>query len=123
MLCAKTNPAGFNPPLSLTTMTDQEAVQWINKNAPAEMRWWIHDRLRYLQPCLPTMPTEPTNAERLPGEYLATYRRAMKALHDVIDAIHAMPAPAPEPEGVTWGSVADIDRIASDLESVTRYTR
>jgi hypothetical protein len=29
-------------------MNDQEAVQWINENAPAEMRWWIHDRLRYL---------------------------------------------------------------------------
>jgi hypothetical protein len=29
-------------------MNDQEAVQWINKNAPTEMRWWIHDRLRHL---------------------------------------------------------------------------
>jgi methionyl-tRNA synthetase len=29
-------------------MNDHEAVQWINENAPAEMRWWIHDRLRYL---------------------------------------------------------------------------
>jgi len=67
------------------------------------------------------MKTEPTNAERLPGEYLACYRRAMKALHDVIDAINAMPIP--ESESVTWGSVADIARIANDLEAVTRYTR
>jgi hypothetical protein len=67
------------------------------------------------------MKTEPTNAERLPGEYLATYTRAMKALHDVIDAIHHMPAP--ESACVTWGSVADMDRIATDLEAVTRYTR
>ena len=67
------------------------------------------------------MKTEPTNAERLPGEYLACYTRAMKALHDVIDAIHAMPAP--ESESVTWGSVADMERIAQDLESVTRYAR
>ena len=67
------------------------------------------------------MPTEPTNAERLPGEYLAAYRRAMDALHDVIDTINGMPVP--ESESVTWGSVADMDRIANDLEAVTRYTR
>ena len=67
------------------------------------------------------MKTEPNNAERLPGEYLAAYRRAMDALHEVIDAINAMPVP--QSEGVTWGSLADIDRIASDLESVFRYTR
>jgi hypothetical protein len=67
------------------------------------------------------MTTEPTNAERLPGEYLAAYRRAMDALHDVIDVINGMPVP--ESEFVTWGSVADMDRIAQDLESVTRYTR
>jgi hypothetical protein len=67
------------------------------------------------------MPTEPTNAERLPGEYLACYRRAMDALHEVIDTINGMPVP--ESEGVTWGSVADIARIASDLEAVFRYTR
>jgi hypothetical protein len=67
------------------------------------------------------METEPTNAERLPGEYLACYRRAMDALHEVIDAIHYLPAP--ESEGITWGSVADMDRIASDLEAVTRYAR
>jgi hypothetical protein len=102
-------------------MTDQEAVQWLNENAPAEMRWWIHDRLRYPPLSIPTMKAEPTNAERLPGEYLATYRRAMDALHDVIDAINAMPVPGSE--SVTWGSVADIDRIAQDLEAVFRYTR
>ena len=67
------------------------------------------------------MPTEPNNAERLPGEYLACYRRAMDALHEVIDSINAMPVP--ESEGVTWGSVADMDRITQDLEAVTRYTR
>jgi hypothetical protein len=67
------------------------------------------------------MKTEPTNAERLPSEYLATYRRAMKALHDVIGSINAMPAP--ESESITWGSVADMGRIATDLEAVTRYTR
>jgi hypothetical protein len=67
------------------------------------------------------MPTEPTNAERLPGEYLATYRRAMDALHEVIDSINSMPVPGSE--SVTWGWLADIDRIAQDLEAVTRYTR
>jgi hypothetical protein len=67
------------------------------------------------------METEPTNAERLPGEYLATYSRAMKALRDVIDAIHHMPSP--ESESVTWGSLANMDRIAQDLEAVTRHTR
>jgi hypothetical protein len=67
------------------------------------------------------MTTEPTNAERLPGEYLAAYRRAMKALHDAIDTINAMPAPGSE--SVTWGSLADMGRIACDLEAVTRYTR
>ena len=67
------------------------------------------------------MKTEPTNAERLPGEYLATYSRAMKALHDVIDAIHDMPAP--ESESITWGSVADMDRIAQELEDIIRYAR
>jgi hypothetical protein len=67
------------------------------------------------------MKTEPTNAERLPGEYLACYRRAMDALHEVIDSINAMPVP--DSESVTWGSLADIDRIASELEAITRYTR
>jgi hypothetical protein len=67
------------------------------------------------------MKKEPTNAERLPGEYLATYRRAMDALHEVIDTINAMPVPGSE--SVTWGSVADMGRIAQDLEAVTRYTR
>ena len=72
-------------------------------------------------PSLKTMTTEPTNAERLPGEYLACYRRAMDALHEVIDSINGMPVPGSE--GVTWGSVADMSRIAQDLEAVTRYTR
>jgi len=72
-------------------------------------------------PSIPTMKAEPTNAERLPGEYLAAYRRAMKAMHDVIGSIHDLPAP--ESESVTWGSVADMNRIASDLEAVTRYAR
>ena len=62
-----------------------------------------------------------TNAERLPGEYLACYNRAMKAMQAITDAIHDLPAP--ESESITWGSVADMDRIANDLEAVTRYAR
>ena len=29
-------------------MTDKQATDWINANAPADLRWWIHDRLRSL---------------------------------------------------------------------------
>ncbi len=29
-------------------MTDEQATDWINANAPADLRWWIHDRLRSL---------------------------------------------------------------------------
>jgi len=34
-------------------MTDKQATDWINANAPADLRWWIHDRLRSLAsaPC------------------------------------------------------------------------
>ena len=57
----------------------------------------------------------------LDEQYHAAYRRAMKALEAIESAIHDMPAP--ESEGVTWGSVADMQRIANDLETVTRYAR
>ena len=67
------------------------------------------------------MEKEPTNAERLPGEYLATYTRAMDALKAITDAIHDMPAPGSE--GVTWGSVADMYHTAKELEAVTRPPR
>jgi hypothetical protein len=45
----------------------------------------------------------------------------MKAMQAITDAIHDLPAP--ESESITWGSVADMDRIANDLEAVTRYAR
>ena len=54
-------------------------------------------------------------------EYLAAYYRAMNAILAIQNAIHDMPAP--ESEGVTWGSVADMQRIATDLETITTYTR
>ena len=51
----------------------------------------------------------------------AAYQRATRALGDIMIAIHDMPAP--ESDGVTWSSVADMQRIAIDLENITRYTR
>ena len=54
-------------------------------------------------------------------QYQAAYRRALSALTVIDSDIHDMPAP--ESDGVNWGSVADMQRIASDLESITRYTR
>ena len=55
------------------------------------------------------------------NDYLAAYYRAMNAILAIQNAIHDMPAP--ESDGVTWGSVADMQRIATDLEQITRYTR
>ena len=57
----------------------------------------------------------------LEEQYQAAYRRAMNALKAIDEAVHDMPAP--ESEGVTWGSVADMQRIATDLEAITKYTR
>ena len=57
----------------------------------------------------------------LDEQYQAAYQRAMRALKAIDEAVHDMPAP--ESEGVTWGSVADMQRIATDLENITRYTR
>ena len=57
----------------------------------------------------------------LEEQYQSAYRRAMAALQAIDAAIHDMPAP--ESDGVTWGSVADMQRIATDLENITRYTR
>ena len=55
------------------------------------------------------------------NDYLAAYYRVMNAILAIQNAIHDMPAP--ESDGVTWGSVADMQRIATDLENITRYTR
>ena len=55
------------------------------------------------------------------NDYLAAYYRAMNAILAIQNAIHDMPAP--ESDGVNWGSVADMQRIATDLENITRYTR
>ena len=57
----------------------------------------------------------------LQEQYLTAYNRAMRALKAIDAAIHDMPAP--ESEGVTWGSVADMQRIIHDLEQITSYTR
>ena len=57
----------------------------------------------------------------LEEQYQAAYQRATRALGDIMIAIHDMPAP--ESEGLDWGSVADMQRIATDLEAITRYTR
>ena len=57
----------------------------------------------------------------LEEQYQAAYRRATKALGDIMIALHDMPAP--ESEALTWGSVADMQRIMADLEQITRYTR
>lgn len=57
----------------------------------------------------------------LQEQYLAAYNRAMRALDAIQDAIHDMPAP--ESDGVTWSSVADMQRIVHDLEQITSYTR
>ena len=54
-------------------------------------------------------------------QYLDAYRRAMKAIKAIDAAIHGLPAP--ESEGVTWSSVADMQRIMTDLEQIIRYTR
>lgn len=57
----------------------------------------------------------------LQRQYLDAYNRAMRALDAIQDAIHDMPAP--ESDGVTWSSVADMQRIVHDLEQITSYTR
>ena len=57
----------------------------------------------------------------LEEQYQAAYQRAMRALKAIDEAVHDMPAP--ESDGVTWSSVADMQRIASDLEQITSYTR
>ena len=57
----------------------------------------------------------------LDEQYQAAYRRALSALTVINSDIHDMPAP--ESEGLDWGSVADMQRIATDLEAITKYTR
>ena len=57
----------------------------------------------------------------LDEQYQAAYRRAMRALKAIDEAVHDMPAP--ESDGVTWSTLADMQRIASDLRNITRYTR
>ena len=57
----------------------------------------------------------------LEEQYQAAYQRATKALGDIMIAVHDMPAP--ESDGVTWSTLADMQRIMTDLEQITRYTR
>ena len=57
----------------------------------------------------------------LDEQYQAAYQRAMRALIAIDKAIHDMPAP--ESEGLTWSTLADMQRIMADLEQITRYTR
>ena len=53
------------------------------------------------------------------NDYLAAYYRSMNAILAIQNAIHDMPAP--ESDGIGWSSVADMDRIASDLEAIISY--
>ena len=57
----------------------------------------------------------------LDEQYQAAYQRATRALKAIDEAVHDMPAP--ESGGVTWGTLADMQRIMTDLEQITRYTR
>ena len=57
----------------------------------------------------------------LEKQYLTAYRRALSALTVIDSDIHDMPAP--ESEGLTWSTLADMQRIATDLEAITKYTR
>jgi hypothetical protein len=43
-------PNGLTNNQTNKAMTDKQATDWINANAPADLKWWIHDRLRSLAP-------------------------------------------------------------------------
>ena len=57
----------------------------------------------------------------LDEQYQAAYQRAMAALKAIDAAIHDMPSPVSE--SLTWSTLADMQRIATDLEQITRYAR
>ena len=57
----------------------------------------------------------------LDQEYLAAQIRAINALEAIQSAINDMPAP--DSKMVIWADVADLQRIATDLEQITRDTR
>ena len=57
----------------------------------------------------------------LEEQYQAAYRRAMNAMDDIQHAIHDLPGV--ESESLTWSTLADMQRIATDLEQITRYAR
>ena len=57
----------------------------------------------------------------LEEQYQAAYRRAMNAMDDIQHAIHDLPGV--ESESLTWSTLADMQRMATHLEFVTRYTR
>ena len=54
----------------------------------------------------------------LQQSYLSKYNRAMAALKAIEEAIHELPAP--DSEGLTWGNVGDMGRIAEQLEEITK---
>jgi hypothetical protein len=60
-----------------------------------------------------------TNQERIEAAYTANYQAAMSAMRAITESIHGMIAP--ESEFLKWGHVADMSRIASDLEAITEY--
>jgi hypothetical protein len=66
-------------------MTDKQATDWINANAPADLRWWIHDRLR-------SLASAPCSRMVLQRRYLSTDMPApWREWHD-----------HPEPHQIAW---------------------
>ena len=51
-------------------MTDEQAIEWINSNAPADLRWWLHKRQQQAlasAPCLPRPRPEYFGYEEMDG--------------------------------------------------------